>query len=202
MSLLLLLGATLLAAASPPRLAEIHLEAAPWNVRSGGIAAYDVRIDEKGSVTSADIVQDVAPYGAMLGHALPSWRFEPAREGGSPVPSRVLVLGLFRPPVLYFAAPEKPHYKSTEAPAEVPWPTAVRVPPYPPNTTGDGKVVLEADVSDDGAVAAVRVVSPATPFDDASLQAARQWTFRPASREGRPTTARVFLIFSFVGITP
>ena len=87
----------------PPLLPPIG--PAPWNVQSGGIAAYDVQLDEKGAVTSTEIVQDVAPYGAMLGEALPSWRFEPARGGGRPVKSRVLVLGLFRPPGTTFVAP-------------------------------------------------------------------------------------------------
>src|ERR1700752_4119140 len=81
------------AAASLPRLVAADLAPAPWNVQGGGIAAFDVRIDERGAVTKAEIVQDVAPYGAMLAEALPSWRFEPAREGSRAVPTRVLVLG-------------------------------------------------------------------------------------------------------------
>lgn len=199
---LLLIPGSAGAATSPPRLAAVQLEAAPWNTVSGGIAAYDVSIDEKGSVTSAEVVQDVAPYGALLGAALPSWRFEPAREDGRPVPARVLVLGLFRPPVLYFAAPENPRYKTTEAPEEIPWPTSVQVPPYPPNVRGDGKVVLEVDVSEEGAVSSARVVSPASAFDDAALQAARGWKFRAAQRGGRGTSSRAFLVFSFGGVTP
>jgi hypothetical protein len=187
---------------SLPRLVAAELGPAPWNVQSGGIAAYDVQVDEQGAVTSAEIVQDVAPYGAMLGDALPSWRFEPAREGGQPVASRVLVLGFFRPPGITFAAPESPKYKSTVAPDDIPWPTSVAVPGYPLNATGSAKVVLEADVSDAGAVAGARILTPPTPFDGASREAIRQWTFRPASRGNRDVASRAFLVFSFVGTTP
>ena len=176
---------------------------APWNVaQSGGIAAYDVHVDESGAVTSAEIVQDVAPYGAMLGDALPSWRFEPAREGGRAVPSRVLVLGFFRPPGLTFAAPESPRYKSTVAPDEIPWPTSVMTPTYPTNAVGSAKVILEVDVSDRGTATGARILTPPTPFDGPSSVAARQWTFRPASRGNRDVASRVFLVFSFVGVTP
>jgi TonB family protein len=201
--LLVLLAASAAAqdAFEPPRLTSARIEGAPWHAQSGGIAAFDVALDERGNVKGATLVQDVAPYAALLGEALPSWTFEPARAGGRAVASRVLVLGFFRPPVLSFAAPDNPRYKQTQAPPEIPWPTEVGVPPFPPNVLGDGKVLVEADVSAEGAVTATRVVWPGTPFDSAAEQAAKQWKFRAASREGRPVAARVFLLFSFAGVS-
>ncbi len=185
-----------------PRLVGAELGPAPWNVQSGGITAFDVTLDERGAVKSAEIVQDVAPYGTLLGDALPSWRFEPARKDGLAVPSRVLVLGFFRPPGTTFAAPENPRYKSTTAPEELPWPTSVLVPPYPMNAVGSGKVILEADVSDSGTVTAARILTEPTPFDSGSSDTLRQWKFRPASRGNREVASRVFVVFSFVGTTP
>jgi TonB family protein len=161
-----------------------------------------VSLDETGRVASAELVQDVAPYGAILGEDVLSWRFEPAREEGRAVPSRVLVLGFFRPPFLHFAAPETPRYKTTVAPDEIPWPTAVAVPGYPPDALASGKVILEADVSADGAVTGARVLTPASPFDGASVEAVRQWTFRPAQRGNRDVASRAFLVFSFMGSVP
>ena len=187
------------AGSSLPRLVSAGLGSAPWSVQSGGIAAYDVHLDETGAVTSTEIVQDVAPYGAMLGEALPSWRFEPARSEGRAVKSRVLVLGLFRPPATAFAMPSAPRYKSAVAPSDIPWPTSVAVPPYPPNALGSGKVALEADVSEAGTVTAVRVVSPTGAFDGAASDAARQWKFRPARQGTRDVASRAFLVMSFVG---
>jgi TonB family protein len=202
-SLVLVLAASAAGAQpTPPRLAAASLEAAPWNVQGGGIAAYDVTLDERGSVRGADLVQDVPPYGAMLGASLRSWSFEPAREGGRAVPSRILVLGFFRPPMLSFPAPDKPRYKSAAAPEELPWPASVAVPPYPPNALGSGKVIVEADVSDAGAVIATRIVSSPGAFDGAAEGAARQWSYRPARRNGREVASRVVLVFSFIGTTP
>jgi TonB family protein len=205
LSLFLVAAAALTAAqersSSPPRLVRADVGAAAWNVISGGIAAYDVRIDEKGAVTAADMVQDAAPYGAILGQALGRWMFEPAREEGKPVATRVLVLGFFRPPMLTFAAPDNPRYKGVTAPPEIPWPTSVVVAPYPANAVGSGKVILEAEVSSTGAVTSARVVSPATAFDGAATGALQQWKFRPASRGNRDIASRAFFIFSFVGTT-
>lgn len=189
-------------ASSPPHLTDAALDPAPWNVTSGGIAAFDVRVDERGAVTGAEVVQDVAPYGEMLDAALGGWRFEPAREAGRAVPSRVLVLGFFRPPGINFPAPESPRYKGTAAPPELPWPTSVVVPPYPPNALGSGRVVLEADISSRGLVTAARVLSPPGAFDSSAAQSVQQWKFRPAQQANRDTASRAFLIFSFLGTTP
>jgi protein TonB len=197
------LAATAMAqATTPPRLVSAQLGPAPWNVQSGGIAACEVTLDENGAVVGADLVQDVPPYGAQLNDAVRSWRFEPAREGDRRVGARVLVLGLFRPPTLSIPTPENPLYKTTQAPEEIPWPTYVAVPPYPANVVGSGKVIVETDVSDQGKVASARALGEASVFDSAALDAARQWTFRPASRSGRPIASRAYLVFSFVGVTP
>lgn len=187
---------------TPPSLVSAEVSPAPWNVRSGGIAAFDVRIDETGRVTGADTVQDVAPYSDALRQSLRGWRFEPARAQGRPVRSRVLVLGFFRPPEMVFAAPEQPRYKHATAPEELPWPTSVTVPPYPPNALGSGKVLLEVEISEEGKVTGARVLNPGSPFDGAATGAAQAWSFRAARRNGREVTARAFFVFSFVGTTP
>jgi TonB family protein len=189
-------------ASQPPRLVRAQLEPAPWGVQSGGIAACDVTLDERGAVVGVDVVQDVAPYGTQLSEAVRSWGFEPARANGRPVGARVLVLGLFRPPTLSVQTPESPRYKSTTAPEEIPWPTSAVLPPYPAHVVGSGKVVVEADVDDRGTVASARVLGSATAFDSAAVDTARQWVLRPAARAGRPVASRAFLIFSFVGVTP
>ena len=187
---------------TPPRLVSAQMDPAPWNVQSGGIAACEAKLDVQGGVTSSDVVQDVPPYGATLCDAARAWRFDPAMAGGQAVPSHVLVLGFFRPPATAFAAPDAPRYKSTTAPEEIPWPTSVAVPPYPPNALGSGMVVLEADVSDRGQVTRTRVLSSPGAFDSAASDAVQKWVFRPARYKGREVRSRAFLVVSFVGTTP
>jgi TonB family protein len=189
-------------ATEPPRLVSAHLDRAPWNVQSAGIAACDVTVDENGAVAAADLVQDVMPYGAQLQEAVRSWRFEPASEGDRRVGSRVLVLGLFRPPSLSIIAPQGPFYQTTRAPEEIPWPTYVAIAPHPANVVGNAIVVVETDISDAGKVASARTLGLSTAFDEVALEAARQWTFRPAARAGRPIGSRAYLLFSFIGQSP
>ncbi|HXY39074.1 MAG TPA: energy transducer TonB [Vicinamibacteria bacterium] len=200
---LLAVAASPQAAPRPPSLLRARVSVPPWNVQSGGIAACEVALDDKGAVQGADIVQDVAPYGAQLrDDIVSSWSFEPARESGRGVPAHVLVLGFFRPPSLHVPAPDVPLYKKTKAPETVPWPTHVEAPPIPPNVTGSAQVILEADVSEQGRAGSPRVLSQASAFDQSALDTLRAWTFRPASRGGRPVASRVFLVFSYIGVTP
>jgi len=182
-----------------PRLTQAQVGPVSWNVQSGGIAACDVTIAESGAVAGVDLVQDVPPYGAQLREAIRSWGFEPARQDGRAVGARVLVLGFFHPPTMHIPTPENPRYKGTKAPDEIPWPTHVTVPPYPPNVlvAESGKVIVEADISDQGAVVSARVLNPGSPFDSGVLDALRKWTFRPAVHAGRSVASRAFFVFSF-----
>ena len=56
-----------------------------------------------------------------------------------------------------------------------------------------GQVVLLIDVAVDGEVigAVVESAEPAGVFDEAALQAARQWIVNPAFKDGKPVSARV-----------
>ena len=202
-SLALVEGAPVAAAAvtSLPRLMSAELGAVSLNAQSGGIAACDVTLDATGSVRAVALVQDMAPFGEVLARSLPGWRFEPAREGGQAVSSRVLVLWVARPPATSFAAPGPPRYKGTVAPPALPWPTSAIFPPYPPNALGSGYVVLESDISEDGQVTATRRLSSPTAFDGAADGAVRQWRFRAAEDATRPVASRAVVVFSFVGTT-
>jgi TonB family protein len=199
---LLAAGAEAQGAGTLPHLVAAQLGSAPVHVQSGGIAACEATLDDRGQVTAVDVVQDLDPYGAILAGSVRSWQFEPARVDGRAVASSVLVLGFFRPPTTSFVAPAAPRYKTTTAPEQIPWPTSVTVPPYPPNVLGSGGVILEVDVSEDGAVTGTRVMSPAGAFDGAAAEAVQKWTFRPARQQGRGVPSRVFMVVTFIGTTP
>jgi len=48
-----------------------------------------------------------------------------------------------------------------------------------------------------GHVVGVTVVRSAPPFDDPALQAARAWTFRPATGADAPPSTYAYLLFVF-----
>ena len=179
--------------------------ASPLNVQSGGRRRLRRDGGREGSVTAVDIVQDVAPYGDALREAIRGSTLEPAREQGRVRARRVA------PRRLPAASPSsRSSRRSGHATWRPPLPpifpgrTSVTVPPYPPNALGSGKVILEADVTEEG-----KVTSPRGPQSRLAVRRGRhrgppqESVFRPATRDGRPTAvSRIYLLFSFVGTTP
>jgi TonB family protein len=81
---------------------------------------------------------------------------------------------------------------------EVPIPIQKPQPPYPPGTTADAKVIVHAFVSAEGKVCFVRMIHGIEPFAEYALEAARQWTFEPASTHGTRVGVWVELPFDFL----
>lgn len=77
---------------------------------------------------------------------------------------------------------------------------------YPPAAVAErqhGNVVLALTVDADGHVSKVDVVvSGGAAFDEAAVVAARQWTFIPASRDGKPLASRIRVPFHFAPPAP
>ena len=109
----------------------------------------ELSVDERGLVRRSRPVHDVAPFTDLVRESAMSWRFDPARENRSRTESRVLVIGLYRPPAMLFALPETPKPPPTAGSDNIPFPTEVVVPPYPPNRIGSANVLLELEVRED-----------------------------------------------------
>lgn len=58
-------------------------------------------------------------------------------------------------------------------------------------------VEVEVDIDDRGAVASAKIKGETTGFDDASLDAARRWVFRPAEHNNRDVASRGYLLFIY-----
>jgi len=69
--------------------------------------------------------------------------------------------------------------------------------PYPAGEQVDASVVLELEIEQDGRVGSVAVREGHAPFDDAARNAARDWRFSPATRNGLPIRARVLAKVAF-----
>ncbi|MDP9151632.1 MAG: TonB family protein [Myxococcota bacterium] len=108
-----------------------------------------------------------------------------------------------------FASADEPTgHDVSSAPA--PDPNAAATPPvlqsraeaaYPPEALRahlEGTVSLELAIDEKGTVTAARVLGPAGHgFDEAALDAAKQFKFAPAAQSGRPTRAVVQLAYEF-----
>jgi TonB family protein len=188
------------------RSGELPVQAVQPPMAGGGRVLLELHIDASGMVTNVTTLRSTPPLSGLLADAVSQWRFAPARatheelEHLVPVESRVLVTGVFRPPTLYDApARGEVGEEVASASEEVPFPTSITTPVYPP-TAGPhiGQVVLvEAEVGDDGSVTDARVLRSPAGFQVVSLDAARKWKFRPARREGRAVTSIVYIVFGF-----
>jgi len=134
----------------------------------------------------------------LLAPAAANWRFSPAADRGLAVSSRVLVAAIIRPPQLDDSPTlGDPPVDLARPSDEIPLPVVTVSPRYPPLALGDGVVLVEVLVDVDGGVRETRVIEGAPAFGQASLEAARQWSFRPARGTGAPVQAYAYLVFGF-----
>jgi TonB family protein len=157
----------------------------------------ELSVDEAGRIDGMTALQGSGGP-SLIAPALTDWTFRPALDEGSPVPSRVLVAAMFRPPVLYNGPVAGAVPLTLAAPSRaVPAPLQTTAPGYPVLGVADGVVVIELLVGPDGRVQSVAVTKGSPGFDEIALSAARDWSFRPAQRRGRRVAAYVYLIFGF-----
>ena len=186
---------------TPARFRSGSLPAIPVQAVSGGQVFVELTVSETGGVVDVRVLRTTPPFSEPFVGAVRSWQFFPAAESGTtdarhPVASKVLVAGVFRPPALLNATLGEPPKDVAPASADTFFPVSVIVPPFPPRAVADGLVLVQAQIDQAGRVRKAQVVRSAPPFDQAALDAARQWTFRPA-HQGGPTGTLVYLLFGF-----
>jgi TonB family protein len=158
----------------------------------------EVVIDVTGRVAAVRPLRATQMRIDPIGYAVADWRFRPATEQGRAVPSRVLVAAIVRPPQLYDTPTLGAPPVDLAAPSgEIPFPIGTAPPRYPPLAIGDAVVLVEALVTPEGRTRQLRIISGAPPFDQASLDAASQWSFRPARWNDRAVEAYAYLAFGF-----
>jgi len=176
----------------------------------GGEVLLEVGVNDNGGVTEVRILRETPPFTEAVTNAVSLWHFIPAEEELEPGPgelrdpkprkhiaSKVLVAALFRPPTFNTPTFGELPKDVRSASTDVPFPTAIRSPQYPPSALFGGVVLIEVRVGTDGRVIGDRVIYSVAPFDEPSREAARQWTFRPASIDGTPTETFAYIVFGF-----
>jgi TonB family protein len=175
----------------------------PPTVVGGGEVILELDVASTGVVRAAKVLRSTPPYTDAVMGAVKAWRFDPAELEGdrdekrATVDSTVLVVAIFKAPTLN--APtlgEVPRDVGTESDS-TPYPFSTGAPAYPPRARSGGVVMIEALVDAGGRATAPRVVQSSPPFDDGSVEALRQWMFRPARIRGVATPALVYVILGF-----
>jgi TonB family protein len=188
---------TLVQRFEPARVTSAQVGEIPYRTAAAAVVGVEVTVDSRGLVTNVRDLVAVEPFTDVLRSSATRWTFDAARGGGQRVESHILVAGVFRPAMLMFPRPDVPKSVDAQPSDDIPFPTSLEVPNYPPNAIGSAYVLVEVEVGESGSVSSAKTIGETTGFDSAALQAARAWTFRPASRDGRPVSAFAYLVFAF-----
>jgi hypothetical protein len=188
----LALGAPLLRSWWLPREVPVH-------VVGGGQVLLEVEVGGDGQVLSMTTLRATPPFTDLMRESVIHWGFDATSwEPSGGATARVLVAGVFRPPVLGSGPTLGVPPRDVDAPStEIPYPVEIVVPPYPPAAVGDGLVLLVVAVGTEGQVSEAYVLEAQGPFAQVALSAARAWRFRPAEQDGQAVPAVAYLVFGF-----
>ncbi len=190
----------------PPRISSAALPVAPPpHVIAGGEVLIEATVDRSGAVTRPILLRSTPPYSQLMLDAVVRWRFVPARapnpEGkDAPVDAPVLIAAVYRPPTLLNGPTiGDPPKDLALASREVPAPTALALPVYPPRAIHPATVTLlfEATIDQTGAITNIRAVASDPAFESAARDALMQWKFRPGMFRARLVPATVYVLFGF-----
>jgi TonB family protein len=175
----------------------------------GGEVLLEVSVDRTGAVTAMKPLRETATFTERMTSAVKTWRFTPAeadipvsrRKPGGPtteaVDTKVLVAGVFRRPSVIGVTFGEPIKDVAAASNDIPFPTSVVTPPYPPGTMSPGVVLVEVRVDLSGNVTDAKIRVPSAGFDSAALSTARQWKFRAAKPGGATAASVAYIVFGF-----
>jgi TonB family protein len=83
------------------------------------------------------------------------------------------------------------------ASSDVPFPTSIVTPLFPPTAVNPGVALVEVRVDENGSVTEAKIRVSAPGFDSAALDAARQWKFRAAKPAGTSVPSVAYIVFGF-----
>ena len=184
-----------------PRLVDGHVEQAIPRAFGGGEVVLELTVDSAGAVAEVARVRATPPYLDFAVKSVGSWRFTPATavvDGRvTAVAAAVLVVAVFRPPLVYAGPAPGPRAQIVGALSRrVPSVDGVALPAYPPMAIGDGVVVVEIEIRR-GEAPNYRIVGPASGFDAAALDAVRSWRFVPPRDSSVPETTFAYAVLGF-----
>ena len=180
----------------------------PFQVMIDGFFVFDVHVNDDGTVGRIDALRNP---GAMPGAAktsISSWKFQSASKNQQPVPSRMTVSFVYRPPNYGNAAAVAPTAFAPVLPADqsessghvnyVPVGiVSFAYPAYPVNSVAWGSVVVQLTVDDSGNVKAVEFLHGMVGFNNLVSDALKKWRFQAATFNGKPIKSKTVIAFIF-----
>ena len=177
----------------------------PINSVAGGVVVVAVNLDGAGKIKDTETLRDIPSLTAPVLLAITTnWTFKPATLDGKPADSTIVVSIVFNPFEYQFTGAATPalgkplNDLAPDANGFMP-PITISAAwaQYPPNSTAQGAVILDAHVSRTGhvtrAVDVYRIPSVTTP----SINAALKWELKPATFHGSRISANAVIGYVF-----
>lgn len=184
---------------SPP--APLTLVAGPYpaQVLFGGEILLDAQVSTKGRLTDVKVVQGQSPFLEEVLATVRTWIFLPARSNGHLVESRIGIVFQFPQSFLPALTARVHEHKQAAASdnGRAALPTYTLEPEYPPNSLGEGSVVLYQIVDSQGRVTSTHVLRDLASLTQPTVAAVNQWRFVPAKRDGENVEAGVIVVVTF-----
>jgi len=155
-----------------------------------GVVRILAVVDEHGYVVHTEIVEsDNEQLSAAATEALERWKFRPALKAGEPVTAKIIQP--FRLNQGVFMA-ERDFDREPQL-------LSRRLPKLPTSVSGiSGRVQVELHIDESGNVAHANVKSSTHPvLEDATLEAAKSWRFKPALKKGEAVSSTLIVPFVF-----
>lgn len=176
----------------------------PLQTSNEGIVVFDVSIGERGEVKRIQPLVNVSPFTAVAEQSLKNWKFAAATQNGRAEDSEMLVAFAFRhavylanPPALNGVFPSKGSEGGRSdfiAPAIL----YATYAGYPASTVAYGSIVVQANVRADGSTGEVSVLRDLPGgFAPIAIEAAKQWRFQSALRDGQGVPSKVAIAFVY-----
>ncbi len=177
----------------------------PFQTSADGVVVFDVSIGARGETKKTSVLQDVPPFTAAAEQSLRDWKFAAATQNGQPEDAEILVAFVFRHAV-YVANPPAfaPIFAAKGSDAErgafiAPGILHIAYAGYPASTVAQGAVVVLENIKADGTAGKVSVLRDLEGELRAAvaIDAAKQWRFQSALRDGQKVPSKVAIAFVF-----
>ncbi len=182
----------------PARFFDGSLPSIPPLAVSGGDVLLSASVSAGGKVTAVDVLRSTPPFTDAVVQAVRGWVFMPALDAKrQPMDAHVVVDAVIGAPTVRSPTLGTPPKDVAPPDRRVPYPAQTTAPVYPINARSAGTVLVETRVNAKGEVVAVTAVRSMPPFDAPALDAARAWTFQPATGPNAPPSTYAYLLFVF-----
>ncbi len=189
---------------TPPDIAAGNYLSYPINSVASGVVAVAVDLDSMGGIKKTEVLRDIPSLTAPLLLAIEKWTFKPAVLQGKAVDSTIVVNILYNPSDYRLGSAKAP-ILGKELKVLTPG-AAGFVPPkiiaaawaeYPLNSVAQGSVILNARISPRGRVTQITPVWENQSLTTTSVDAAKAWSFQPATLDGEAVAANTVVGYVF-----